>query len=90
MHLHVLFYANLKFESTAFDNFVKFLVPNRAQNGMAQDLDLFINDMNEDPFEKYVAAAFSIRCSYHQTHDHSPAQLVFGRDVFMPLDAEIN
>ena len=52
-----------------------------------------INDNNQefDPFEKYLAvAAFSIRYSYHQTHDHLPSQLVFGRDMFMPVDAEIN
>ena len=50
-----------------------------------------INDMDEDSFEEYLAAAaISIQCSYHQTHDHSPAQLVFGRDMFMPVDAEID
>ena len=49
------------------------------------------NDQDFDPFEEYLAAAaFSIRCSYHQTHDHSPSQLVFGRDMFMPVNAEIN
>ena len=47
--------------------------------------------MDADPFEEYLAAAaFSIQCSYHQTHDHSPAQLAFGRDIFMPVDAEID
>ena len=50
-----------------------------------------INDVNDDLFEKCIAAAaFSIQCNYHQTHDHLPAQLVFGRDVLMPVDAEID
>ena len=49
------------------------------------------NDQDFDPFEEYLAAAaFSIRCSYHQTHDHSPSQLVFSRDMFMPVNAEID
>ena len=50
-----------------------------------------INEMDDDPFEEFLsAAAFSIRCSYHQTHGHSPAQMVFGRDMFMPVDAAID
>ena len=47
--------------------------------------------MDNDPFEEFLAAAsFSIQCSYHQTHGHSPGQMVFGRDMFMPVDIEIN
>ena len=50
-----------------------------------------INDEDQDPFEKYLpAAVFSIRCSYHQTQGHSPAQLVFDRDMFMSVDTEID
>ena len=49
------------------------------------------NDQDIDPFEEYLAAAaFSIRCRYHQTYDHSPVQLVFDKDMFMPVDAEID
>ena len=33
-----------------------------------------LNEQDTDSFEEYlVAAAFLIGCSYHQTHDHSPA-----------------
>ena len=47
--------------------------------------------MDDDPFEEFLAAtAFSIQGSYHQTHDHLSAQLVFGRDMFMPIGAEID
>ena len=37
-------------------------------------------DVDEpDPFEEYLAAvSYAIRSSYHQSHGHSPAQLVFG------------
>ena len=52
--------------------------------------DCTLNEIDDDPFEKFLAAAlFSIRCSYHQTHKHSPGQMVFGRDMFMPVDATI-
>ena len=47
--------------------------------------------MNDDLFKEYlVAAAFSIRYSYHQTHEHLPAQVVFRRDMLMPVDVEID
>ena len=50
-----------------------------------------INNMDKDPFEEFlVATVFSIQCSYHQTHDHFLAQLVFSKDIFMPVDAEID
>ena len=50
-----------------------------------------LNEMDDDPFEEFLAAAsFSIQCSYHQTHGHSPGQMVFGRDMFMPVDAEVD
>jgi hypothetical protein len=29
-------------------------------------------------------------CVFHQTHGHSPAQMVFGRDMLMPVSADIN
>ena len=49
------------------------------------------NEQDDDPFEEYLtAAAFSIRAAFHQTHGHSPAQMVFGRDMFMPVSADID
>ena len=49
-----------------------------------------LNEMDDDWFEEVlVSAAFSIQCSHHQTHGHSPGQMVFGRNMFMPVDIEI-
>ena len=45
----------------------------------------------EDPFEKFLtASAYAIRCSYHTTLGYSPAQLVFGRDMFMPVNFQVD
>ena len=45
----------------------------------------------EDPFEEFLtASAYAIRCAYHSTLGFSPAQLVFGRDMFMPIESDIN
>ena len=49
-------------------------------------------DVNEEgPFEEYLSVvSYAIRLSYHQLHGHSPAQLVFGRDMFSPVSTEID
>ena len=41
-------------------------------------------DVNiDDSFDEHLTAvSYAIRSSYHQTHGHSPAQLLFGRDMF--------
>ena len=45
----------------------------------------------QDPFEEFLtAAAYAIRSSYHSTLGYSPAQLVFGRDMFMPVDCQVD
>ena len=45
----------------------------------------------EDPFEKFLtASAYAIRCAYHTTLGYSPAQLVFGRDMFMPVNFQVD
>ena len=42
-----------------------------------------------DPFEEFLTAtAYAIRSAYHTTLGYSPAQLVFGRDMFMPVNFE--
>jgi len=42
-----------------------------------------------DPFEEFLtSAAYAIRSAYHTTLGFSPAQLVFGRDMFMPVNFE--
>jgi hypothetical protein len=50
--------------------------------------DLNNADVDEnDPFEEFLtAAAYAIRSAHHTTLGCSPAQLVFGRDMFMPVN----
>ena len=53
--------------------------------------DKEIPEDEDDPFEEYLAsAAYAIRASFHASHGHSPAELVFGRDMFMPVSRNIN
>lgn len=41
---------------------------------------------DDDPFEPYcTATAYAIRCTYHTTLGASPGQLVFGRDMMLPV-----
>ena len=49
-------------------------------------------DVNkDDPFDEYLTVvSYVIRSSYHQTHCHSPAQLVFGRDMFSTVLIDID
>ena len=50
-----------------------------------------IDTNKEDPFDKYLqSVAYVIRGAYHQTHGHSPTQMVSGRDMFLPIDSRIN
>ena len=50
-----------------------------------------IDPEDDDPFDKYISSvSYAIRSSYHQTHGHSPAQLVFGRDMFLDAQCEID
>ena len=47
------------------------------------------NDANL--FVEYLAAvSYAIWSAYHQLHGHSLAQLVFGRDIFLPISAEVD
>ena len=59
---------------------------------LTMDFDNADIDPNEDnPFEMGLAkAAQAIRGGFHQTHGASPCKLVFGRDMFMPKDAEVD
>ena len=56
------------------------------------DLENKLIDVNEeDPFDEYLTAvSYTIRSSYNQTHVHSPAQLVFGRDMFSPVSVDVD
>ena len=50
-----------------------------------------IDEDDDDPFDEYLAAvSYGIRSLYHQTHGHSPAQLVFGRDMSINSQPEID
>ena len=49
-----------------------------------------IDEDEEDPFEEYLTiTSYAIRCAIHKTHGYSPGQLVFGRDMFMPIETTI-
>ena len=53
--------------------------------------ELNINEDEEDPFKDYLTmASYAIRCTFHKTHGYSPGQLVFGRDMFMPIETTID
>ena len=44
-----------------------------------------------NPWESYLsAAAYAIRSTYHTTLEATPAQLVFGRDMVLPLTCGVN
>ena len=50
-----------------------------------------IDPNDDDPFDEYLSAvSYAIRSAFHQTHGYSPAQMVFGRDMFLDASAEIN
>ena len=47
--------------------------------------DTYVDDA--DPWMGILAeAAFAIRATYHRTKQKSPGQLVFGRDVILPIN----
>ena len=49
-----------------------------------------IND--DDPFDdEYITTvAYAICCTYHRTHGNSPGQLVYRRDMFLPVNQKID
>ena len=53
--------------------------------------DKEIGSTNADPFEEHLAqAAYAIRSGFHATHGLSPAELVFGRNMFLPVDSPVD
>ena len=45
----------------------------------------------ENPFEPFVTAtAYAIRSTYHTTLQATPGQLVFGRDMILPIQYKAN
>ena len=63
-----------------------------ADGLLTLDLERTHINVNElDPFDEYLTAvSYTIRSSYHQSDGHSPAQLVFGRDMFSPVLVYVN
>ena len=50
-----------------------------------------INPNVSDQFEEYLAiASYAIHSAFHKIHGHSPGKLVFGRDMFIPIDVPID
>ena len=50
-----------------------------------------IDKDENDPFNEYLSnVSYAIRSAYHQTHGYSPAQMVFGRDMFLDTKVDIN
>ena len=53
--------------------------------------DKEIDPDEEDPFEEYLSnAACAIRSSFHTTHGHSPGELVFGRNMLLPVNTPVD
>ena len=50
-----------------------------------------VNAEDADPFQKCLSeAAYAIRCGFHATHGHSPGELVFGRNMFLPVETPVD
>ena len=48
-------------------------------------------DESFDLFKEYLSyTAYAIRCAFHATHGYLPDELVFGRDMFMPISKNID
>jgi hypothetical protein len=56
-------------------------------NDILRTFELEERELNEDhPWDEFLSfAAFAIRATYHTTLQATPAQLVFGRDMILPI-----
>jgi transposase InsO family protein len=76
---------------------------NPQSNGIIERVHLVLGDAlrtaevdgaeldGENPWDSYLSsAAFAIRSTYHTTLKASPAQLVFGRDMLLPIEFHAN
>ncbi len=56
-------------------------------NDMLRTMELEERELDPShPFDEALsAAAYAIRCTYHTTLQATPGQLVFGRDVILPI-----
>ena len=76
---------------------------NPQSNGIVERVHQVLNDSlrmfeleerelnEEDPWTEFLsAAAFAIRSTYHTTLEATPAQLVYGRDMLLPVQFRAN
>ena len=76
---------------------------NPQSNGIVERVHAVLNDIlrtfeleerelyEADPWTEFLsAAAFAIRATYHTTLDAAPVQLVFGRDMILPISIRAN
>ena len=76
---------------------------NPQANGIIERVHAVLNDIlrtfeldereldEQRPFDEFItAAAFAIRSTYHTTLEATPAQLVFGRDMILPITFKAN
>ena len=76
---------------------------NPQGNGVCERVHAVLNDIlrtfelgereldSEDPWSEFLSsAAFAIRSTYHTTLQATPAQLVFGRDMILPITFKAN
>ena len=61
-------------------------------NDMLRTFELEERELNEDePWSEFLSSvAFAIRATYHTTLQATPAQLVFGRDMILPIVVQAN
>ncbi len=61
-------------------------------NDILRTFELEKRDLDEtNPWMEFLsAAAFAIRATYHTTLQATPAQLVFGRDMLIPITTQAN
>jgi len=61
-------------------------------NNMIRTFEIEERELPEDnPFEPILSAvAYAIRSTYHTTLQASPGQLVFGRDMLLPVEFKAN
>ena len=76
---------------------------NPQSNGVVERVHQVLNDMlrtfelehkklnSKEPWKQFLAAAaFAIRATYHTTLQATPAQLVYGRDMLLPIKFNAN
>ena len=76
---------------------------NPQSNGIIERVHQVVGDMTRtfeldekvlddlDPFSELISSVgFAVRSTYHTTLEHTPSQLVFGRDTILPIKIHAN